>query len=109
MVNDLLKVCDSGARSILVLFDLSAAFDTVCHSVLLSRLSSIGINGAVLQWLTSYLSDRRQFVRIDKNRSCTVTISRGVPQGSVLGPLLFLMYVLPLGQIIRRHGLNFHS
>ncbi len=109
VVNDLLKVSDSGAHSILVLFDLSAAFDTVCHSVLLSRLSAIGINGAVLQWLTSYLSDRRQFVRIDKNRSCTVTISRGVPQGSVLGPLLFLIYVLPLGQIIRRHGLNFHS
>lgn len=82
---------------------------TNTRQTLLSRLSSLGITGAALRWLTSYLSDRQQFVRIGENRSRTVTISHGVPQGSVLGPLLFLIYLLPLGQIIRQHGLNFHS
>ena len=109
VLNDLLLASDSGAHSILVLLDLSAAFDTMCHSTLISRLSAIGITGAALQWLTSYLCDRQQFVKIGKNRSRSVSVSHGVPQGSVLGPLLFLIYLLPLGQIIRQHGLNFHS
>lgn len=60
-------ISDLGAHSILVLLDLSAVFDTVFHSVLFSRLSVIGITGAALQWLTSFVSDKQQFVKIDKN------------------------------------------
>lgn len=82
VVNDLLLVSDSGDYSILVLLDLSAAFDTVCHSVLLSRLSEISITGVALQWLTSNLLDRQSFVRIDKYRSHMTTFSCGLPQGS---------------------------
>jgi len=107
VVNDLLLASDSGVLSLLVLLDLSSAFDTVCHSILLSRLSVIGISETVLLWLSSYLTDRQQFISIDKFNSHSVIFSRGVPQGSVLGPLLFLIYTLPLGQIIRRHGFNF--
>ncbi len=68
VANDLLA-SDSGALSLLVLLDLSAAFDTVCHSVLLFHLSEISITDTVLQWLGSYLSYRQQFISIDKPKS----------------------------------------
>lgn len=77
----------------------------VCHSVLLSCLTAISITATLFQWLTSHLLDRQQLISIDGHRSCSVAFSCGVPRGSVLGPLLFM---LPLGQIIRHHGLGFH-
>ncbi|CAL9690879.1 unnamed protein product [Knipowitschia caucasica] len=106
--NDLLLAADSGSLSILLLLDLSAAFDTIDHSILLHRLQSIGISNTVLSWFSSYLSDRHHYVSINNCTSQTFRVSTGVPQGSVLGPLLFIMYMLPLGHIIRHHGLHFH-
>ena len=74
----------------LLLLDLSAAFDTVDHSILLSRLSnSFGIAGAVYQWFQSYLSGRTQFVAVGNARSSCRHLTCGLPQGSVLGPMLF--------------------
>ena len=91
--NDILTAIDNNNTVILLLLDLSAAFDTVDHSILLSRLSSrFGIKGIVLAWLRSYLTSRKQFVNVNKCRSSQRFLERGVPQGSVLGPLLHLLY-----------------
>ena len=109
ITNDLLIAADSGLVSIVVLLDLSAAFDTVSHTILLDRLTTcLGITDTALSWFQSYLSNRQQFVAINSSTSQLTPVNHGVPQGSVLGPLLFTIYMLPLGQIIRHHGLNFH-
>ena len=109
VTNDLLIASDSGLVSILVLLDLSAAFDTVDHGILLQRLEHvIGLKGIALNWFKSYLSDRFQFVHVNDDSSSRSKVSYGVPQGSVLGPILFTLYMLPLGNIIRKHCINFH-
>ncbi|XDV49973.1 hypothetical protein PO909_019111 [Leuciscus waleckii] len=109
VTNDLLLASDSGSLSILLLLDLSAAFDTIDHSILLQRLQPLGISGSALSWFTSYLTNRSQFISINNCTSHTTPVSHGVPQGSVLGPLLFILYMLLLGLIIQNHGLKFHS
>ena len=95
--------------TVLVLLDLSAAFDTVEHSVLLDRLENrLGITGFALNWMKSYLENRKQTVVIKNVRSESQNLDCGVPQGSVLGPILFTLYTSPLGDIVRKHGLLFH-
>ncbi|KAK2872069.1 hypothetical protein Q8A73_024565, partial [Channa argus] len=109
VTNDLLMASDNGLISILVLLDLSAAFDTIDHNILLQRLEhEIGITGTALGWFKSYLSDRFQFVHVNDESSMHTKVSYGVPQGSVLGPILFTLYMSPLGNIIRKHSINFH-
>ena len=93
----------------LLLLDLSAAFDTVDHKILLGRLSSrLGIKGKALDWLRSYITDRTQLVKVDDASSTVRPLHWGVPQGSVLGPMLYLLCTTPLGDIVREHGLSFH-
>lgn len=100
---------DSKNVCLLTLLDLSAAFDTLDHKILLERLeNSFLMSGTVLQWFKSYLENRYVFVKIGNERSEKMLLTCGVPQGSVLGPILFTMYTKQLSEIISSHGLNYH-
>ena len=107
--NDLLLNLADKQGVILVLLDLSAAFDTIDHDILLHRLESLlGISSTPLAWFASYLRDRSHAVSINNCTSPSTKTTFGVPQGSVLGPILFTIYTMPLSSIIESYGLKFH-
>jgi DNA-directed RNA polymerase subunit F len=107
--DDILCALDQRKCILLVLLDCSAAFDTIDHDVLINRLASVfGIKGKALKWFRSYLLDRLQSVTINGVESDMWNLIFGVPQGSVLGPILFIIYTTPLGEILRRHSISFH-
>uniref|UniRef100_A0A8C6LFW3 Reverse transcriptase domain-containing protein n=1 Tax=Nothobranchius furzeri TaxID=105023 RepID=A0A8C6LFW3_NOTFU len=107
--NDIFMVTASGSCVVLVLLDLFAAFDTVDHNILLLRLEEVAaIQGTALTWFMSYLSDRSQRVVLNNISSRTAPLSCGVPQGSILGPLLFSLYRLPLSLILKQHSVHYH-
>jgi hypothetical protein len=109
VVNDLMTSCDEGRVSLLSLLDLSAAFDTLDHGILLRRLQkTFGLTETVLRWFHSYLTDRVQSVIANGLTSKPSVLEFGVPQGSVLGPVLFIMYVQPLGAVIKQFGMLYH-
>ena len=107
--NDIVCSIDNRKSVVLVLLDLSAAFDTIDQPTLLERLEKrCGITGTALKWFESYLSGRTQCVTINSTQSAPNVLDFGVPQGSVLGPILFTTYTSPLGDIIREFGHNYH-
>uniref|UniRef100_A0A8C2IIF8 Reverse transcriptase domain-containing protein n=1 Tax=Cyprinus carpio TaxID=7962 RepID=A0A8C2IIF8_CYPCA len=109
VTNDLRMTADAGSPSLLILLDLSAAFDTVDHGILLNRLHyTIGLTGTALNWFKSYLTNRTEYISLGSARSRQHTVTCGVPQGSVLGPILFIIYMIPLGHVISRYGVSFH-
>ena len=107
--SDIVTMVGKGNGSYLVLLDLSEAFDTIDHDTLFVTLEKyIGITGSALQLLQSYFSDRSQRVLIDDVMSGVANIVCGVTQGSVLGPLKLCLYLLPLGAILKYHGIVYH-
>ena len=107
VVNDVLIGFDSNTATILLLIDLSAAFDTVDIEKLLDILQKdIGIGGIALQWFKSFLTGRTQCVKIENSLSDILPVVFGVPQGSVLGPILFNIYISSLSSVIRNFGFS---
>ena len=108
--NDILLNMDKQEVTLLVLLDLSAAFDTVDHSLLLNTLErDFGVTDTALLWFQSYLSERKQCIVIENNLSDEFNLSRGIPQGSCLGPVLFLLYGSKLFEVIRKHFPSAHA
>mgnify|MGYP001548919928 CR=1 FL=1 len=105
--NDVLNSLGNQRPCLLALLDLTAAFDTVDHDILLKVLQKQGIGGTALDWFQSYLTDRQQYVSIGGHDSTKHHLSSGVPQGSVLGPVLFNAYTASLGSIFTRHGMKY--
>jgi len=109
VLSKILTAADRGDCSALVLLALLAAFDTVDHEVLLKRLDiSHGVTGCALKWFQSYLCGRTQHVRLGLTKSSIVRLLCGVPQGSVIGPILLVLYTADLVRLIEQHGLHGH-
>jgi len=109
-MSDILLSLDTG--NLATLLDLSAAFDSINHSVLLRRLQKLymySIHGAVLKWFKSYLTERRQSVRTWATNSTPSTVFYGVQQRSVLRPILFILYTADVLQLVRDYGLMPHA
>ena len=107
-ITEMIKTAiDDGKFACGIFVDLQKAFDTVEYSILLTKLNHYGIRGISNKWLHSYLSDRSQYIKINNKKSASTTIRHGVPQGSVLGPLLFLIYINDL-HLAMKHSRTIH-
>ena len=93
LIEEITNATDNKKHAIGVFIDLKKAFDTVDHGILINKLEHYGVRGAASDWLKSYLSNRKQFVNIDGCSSELLDVSCGVPQGSILGPTLFILYI----------------
>ena len=110
VVNDQFLSLKKSNISVLDLLDFSSAFDTIDHTILVHRLhTDFGFTDTVLQWFSSYLTDRTHYVSLCNHCSDFAPIHSGVPQGSVLGPILFTMYIKTLSAIIDSHSIIHHS
>ena len=108
--NDITLSLDRNECVLYISLDLSATFDTIDHQILLARLAGrLEITGRCLHWIKSYLDGRKLRVAMDGILSDSKALHFGVPQGSVLGPKLFIVYLIPLGDIARSHGITFHA
>ena len=105
--NDILMALDQHKATMLVLLELSAAFDTIDDGMLLNRLSDIGIQDTAHDWLRSYVNNRCQSININGCKSQSIPLRYGVRQGLVLGPFLFTQYTVPIGAICRKHGVSY--
>jgi len=110
VLNGVYAAADQKRVTALVGLDMSAAFDTIDHDVLLERLDHrFGVRDAASSWLRSYLTNRQQFVKLGRHSSVVMPCDSGVPQGSVLGPLLFTAYTAPVSDLIESFGVCCHQ
>ena len=101
---------NKGSISVLALPDFSSAFDTIDHPIHVHHLhTDFGFTDSVLQWFSSYLTDHTHYVSLSNHCSAFAPVHSDVPQGSVLGPMLFTMYIKPLSAIIDSHSIIHHS
>jgi hypothetical protein len=110
ILDDLYRIIDDRRSAVLIGLDLSAAFDTIEHDILIERLKTVfGVSDTALQWVETYLRGREQYVVAGEERSTSTRCTFGVPQGSVLGPFLFSVYVSPIAEVITSYGVQFHQ
>ena len=105
--DDIKKAMHAREISIVALVDFSKAFDTIAHDIVIKKLHKQGFSKRFLQWLMSYLYQRKQFVQIDEKRSSIMPTMFGVPQGSILGPVIFNLYVNDLPSIFNSKSLQY--
>jgi len=110
VLSDAYVAADAGRVTLFSLLDLSAAFDTVDHQILVERLRrTYGLSSRALDWISSYLSGRTQFVRYNGETSQVMPVTSGVPQGSVLGPVHFILYAPDVIKLVEDAGFSVHA
>ena len=107
--NYILKNMDAGYFVGAVFLDLKKAFDTVCHPILINKLQSFGVGGLELDWFASYLSNKKQITKVGTATSDMASVNFGVPQGSILGLLLFTLCINSLPSIVSNGKFNLYT